>query len=835
MRECVLHSQLITLKNSLTTFARFIAIHPSSMNTPHAPRATSRASPLVFYISRFTSHVTRHPSLVPCATLLLAFFLRVYRLADKNIWWDEGWSIWLAKQDFIAIALRTAMDEHPPLHYWMLKIWIALFGSSAYAGRYLSVAFGVLTVALIYRIGKRVGGSWVGILAAFILAISRFHIWWSQDIKNYTPSIFFAFLAIWFAMALIADGKSQLANGKSIRVRYWLYGICYSLFATLAIFTHYLAALVLLALNVYALIVILSEAENLTNVNSETLRSAQGDKPNSTLPLPRSRVPLLTWLVSNGLAVALFAPWLNLYLQNAQSWVAQPGFDFGTFLKLVATVLPLGVTTDIDNYFWLVIAFTTLALLSVISGLWSVVRKNSRHPLPTADHPLLFALIVLLPSLLLYALSLTPAAIFAPKIQARYLVILAPAYAILLALGINFLSRFSRTFASLALLFLSASTAFVLRDYYAERRLTDEYATLANNVNAFARQGDLVLLDTDREWPTFLYYLRARLDWLGVPNGAAMTDSDADLLVRRALNRNGAIWLVTIPDVLATDPQKILETRLARALPKRFDRTYGDKRIALYAPDLRDLTQVTQDSFSPQYKFNSGDLLGFDLPIREAKAGDTVRVVTYWNAPRETQVGIVLGQVSVTEKIGTGERVRVESALLLPPDAAGELPLAVNQNEIARIRVEPRTTSGSVATIAHRTDYRLGDAIHLVGYDLPITTYRGGDQVQIILYWLTDAPIGQNYVVFAHLLGNEFNAAQTNFLWGQLDRMPSLPVTAWLPNQTVADSYRVPIAPNAPAGKYKIEIGMYDAVTGARLKLSNGLDSIILTEIEIVR
>ena len=68
------------------------------------------------------------------ATVLVAFFLRVYRLADKNIWWDEGWSLWLAKQDLGWIALRTAADEHPPLHYWMLHFWDAVAGWNAFAG-----------------------------------------------------------------------------------------------------------------------------------------------------------------------------------------------------------------------------------------------------------------------------------------------------------------------------------------------------------------------------------------------------------------------------------------------------------------------------------------------------------------------------------------------------------------------------------------------------------------------------------------------------------------------------------------------------------------------------
>ncbi len=144
-----------------------------------------------------------HPQLFAYATVLVAFFVRAYRLADKNIWWDEGWSVWLSQKDLAWIALRTAADEHPPLHYWFLHFWNFVAGTDAFAGRFVSLFFGVLTIALIYRIGKKVGGTWVGILAALFLAVARFHIWWSQDIKNYTPSIFFAFAAVWFGLEIL--------------------------------------------------------------------------------------------------------------------------------------------------------------------------------------------------------------------------------------------------------------------------------------------------------------------------------------------------------------------------------------------------------------------------------------------------------------------------------------------------------------------------------------------------------------------------------------------------------------------------------------------------------
>jgi len=773
-----------------------------------------------------------HPRLFAYATVLVAYFLRVYRLADKNVWWDEGWSIWLARQDLAAIALRTAADEHPPLHYWLLHFWNAFAGTDAFAGRFLSVAFGVLTVTLLYRIGARVGGAWLGALAALFLAIARFHIWWSQDIKNYTPSIFFAFAAVWFALRIL-DFRFQISDSPvrhpSLVTRHV---VLYALCAALALWTHYLAGLVLLALNVYALGVFIADKSKVINRKSN----------------------IANWLIANLAAAALFAPWLALYLRHAAAWTAAPTFDFALFLKLVATVLPLGVTTNIENYAALTMAFTALVVLGgfanskfkIQNSILSEAEESklgARAPsfeLRILNYELLFVLIVVLPPILIYLLSLTPVSFFAPKIQARYLLVLLPAYVILLALGIKFISRFGRPFAAFVLLFVFAANAFVLSDYYADRRLRDEYTTLANTLNAFARQGDLVLLDTDQEWPTFLYYLRAPLDWLGAPNGKAMDAGSAAALIQRARARHDAVWLVAIPDALATDPQRVLEARLARELPEQFEQTFGDKRLALYAAAPRDLMHVPPENFAPQFargaRVNDNlQLLGYDLPVREARAGDTLRLVTYWQARKPDVAQINAEQVEVP----AGERVRVQTNIAIPPQMSGDFAIGVSASELARVRVEPRAEIAPASSIAQPVDYRFGDAIHLVGYDLPATKFRAGASVPITLHWRADRPIETSYTVFVHLVGEQFNPAHSpgNPLWGQVDRIPrdgAYPTTAWLPNETVPDAYRVPIDTHAPAGTYKIEIGLYDPATGARLAADGGADSAMIAEIVVV-
>ncbi len=779
-----------------------------------------------------------HPRWFAYATVLVAFVLRAYRLADKNIWWDEGWSVWLSQKDLAWIALRTAADEHPPLHYWLLHFWNGLAGTSAFAGRFVSLAFGVLTVALLYRIGKRVGGAWLGVLAALLLAIARFHIWWSQDIKNYTPSIFFAFAAVWFMLDVIpalAGGARVASDREAVKqspFRHWgiasspssrlaMTIIGYALCAALALWTHYLAALVLIALNIYALLVLC----RLSFVNHRWLIGS-----------------LRNWFIANLIAAALFAPWLYLYLQNAASWSAAPPFDFTIFLKLVATVLPLGVTTNIDAYAALTIVFSALAAMGIFANSKLKILSSKSDPahfeLRILNYAWLFALIVVFPPLLVYALSLTPVSFFAPKIQARYLLVLSPAYVLLLAFGVKFLSRLARAFAVIAILVVIGASALVLNDYYAARRLTDDYATLANTINAFARQGDLVLLDTDQEWPTVLYYLRAPLDWLGVPNGKLMTTGDADTLVQRALNRNLAVWLVTNSDALATDPQKMIETQLARKLSKQYERAVGDKRLALYASDSRDWINVAPENFAPQYLRvesinHTLQLLGFDLPTREVNAGDTLRLVTYWRAtdPAMTNVRLT-GFITTTLQMPRGNILRYENDFVIPPDARGDFSLVVGNVELARINIAPRAELAPVHDMAHPTDFRLGEALHLAGYDLPQTKFRAGDTVPLILYWRADHPVEKNYTAFVHLVGAQFNPRQNNPLWGQMDRAPTPPTSAWLPRDLVPDVYSITLDATAPPGKYQIEIGMYDPATGTRLPTDQG-DRVIIAEIEV--
>ena len=117
--------------------------------------------------------------------ILLGFALRVLRLEFQPLWWDEGYSVWFATHPLPQLLALTAADIHPPLYYILLRGWIGAFGPGPIALRMFSVVVGVLAIPLIYVVARRLFTPRVGWLAAFLLAISPMHIYYSQEVRMY--------------------------------------------------------------------------------------------------------------------------------------------------------------------------------------------------------------------------------------------------------------------------------------------------------------------------------------------------------------------------------------------------------------------------------------------------------------------------------------------------------------------------------------------------------------------------------------------------------------------------------------------------------------------------
>jgi hypothetical protein len=165
--------------------------------------------------------------------------------------------------------------------------------------------------------------------------------------------------------------------------------------------------------------------------------------------------------------------------------------------------------------------------------------------------------------------------------------------------------------------------------------------------------------------------------------------------------------------------------------------------------------------------------------------------------------------------------------------------MMVNSNPIAHVQIRQRSQNALTAIdvdIENRLNVRFENGSQLLGYAIENETITAGEPLHLTLYWQTDIPITGTYKVFTHLLGEVWNAETGNFLWGQQDNEPvngKRPLSTWRTGELIVDSYAMPTALNGVNGRYTLEIGLYNPVTGIRLLTEDGSDHILLSPIEI--
>ena len=147
-------------------------------------------------ISRKQLAVSRWPMLV---VTLVGAWLRLTNLTYHSIWFDEAISIRWATSSvprIIEVSMTLVEDRLPPLYYLLLKWWVDLAGLSEFGLRYLSVVFGVLLIPSVYILGSRLFNRYVGLLAALLIALNPFLIWYSQEARMYALAVLLGTLGV---------------------------------------------------------------------------------------------------------------------------------------------------------------------------------------------------------------------------------------------------------------------------------------------------------------------------------------------------------------------------------------------------------------------------------------------------------------------------------------------------------------------------------------------------------------------------------------------------------------------------------------------------------------
>ncbi len=271
------------------------------------------------------ARVRRRELFVLGVILAFAWFLRIREAGRTPLWFDELFTLEVARRPLPELFRLLALDVHPPLPTLMVAGWVRLGGQHALWLKSLPLAIGLLTIASTWGFARRLFGSRAAILAAVLLTVHARHIYFSQELRSYGLLALATVLAGWAAWAWLE--KPGLATGAA-----WV------LAATLGLYTHYLSILVLWVLGIVVL-------------------ASMGDRVQRLRP----------WLLLQIPVAVLFAPQLRLLrrqlLLSQDHWLVHP---------------PWGELTNFARHvsygaIWLVPVL--LALLAV-----AIARRASRAP-----------------------------------------------------------------------------------------------------------------------------------------------------------------------------------------------------------------------------------------------------------------------------------------------------------------------------------------------------------------------------------------------------------------------------------------------------------------------
>jgi mannosyltransferase len=415
---------------------------------------------------RYRSRLHRRTALrlLLLGLILSAYAWRVHNLDKQSLWRDEVDSVYFALRHLPeTLAMFVQVGQNGALYFLALRPWLTVAGASEFALRYPSLCCGVLAVPLLWQVARKLmpstpslvsptqlaapfpdppsghsteektqtgnahtayspsdpdrelaqsesDRSWwdatIGsapLLAALFLAFNPYQLWYSQEGKMYTLVTSLALLTAWLWLRGIDDG------GWKPWVAYW------AVF-TIALYSHLLMILLFVLHFVWF-----------------------------AIAWPQSRHHWRGY----GLALAgLTLPYLPFLIWQWDLLLAddkRTGFNFTPVVELLRRVL-LDQTRGFmppDDLIWMApIFFLGLAGLLIGFVEIQVPAKDSLSQLTSVRRYLLIVSWLFVPLISIYALSLRQ-----PVFTPRYVIWIAPAAAMLLALGIQLLWRNSGALA----------------------------------------------------------------------------------------------------------------------------------------------------------------------------------------------------------------------------------------------------------------------------------------------------------------------------------------------------------------------------------------------------
>ncbi|MBI2954741.1 MAG: glycosyltransferase family 39 protein [Chloroflexi bacterium] len=756
--------------------------------------------------------------------VMLAFFLAIYRIDSQSLWWDETLSVSRARGDLaylltnkIIIFDTVTIDQHPPLYFLLLRLTTTAFGESEFALRFLSLAMILLSVPLLYQVGRQVWNRNAGFFSALAAAVSPFYVWYAQEARPYAQVVFLATLSTYLLLRLTRTRSARLLAG-------------YLLVTAALLATHYLTGALFFAQVLYLVF-------HMIQLKDVRVLGA------------------LFAICGVGLVLVLFeAPnSIGRYLTQSGSPLAV-GLD--SVVRDVAVTFSFGVTVN---------QFAVLPFAAVLAAL-AVGGNIFRTRVRPREGMLLLWISLVVPLLVIYLVSL-----YKSVYGTRYVIFLAPIYYLILGQGGAGLHRYHPALGMLLGLFVFGAGAYGSYDYLVvNNNYRQDHREAVRYIMDHARDSDAIVLDDQKIVTAFEYYYKGKALLYGVPSLPGLSSDQVSTEIHQIAARHPRIWLDESMSG-EIDPNDLVRRTLTERYYQLDSRvltgvTYSIG-LSLYSTTPYELSDLPADMVKRDVNFdNQLALLGYSLK-RQDRPGNRLDIDLYWRVRKDgLQRLAVFGQLVdgegnvwgsfdgepfkgffPTEWWSEGALIGDQRELWITPGAppgkytlrlgvrpleadGSRLPIRDNSNrvldEVAQIDdavTLDEVIDGDSDTLALPTRYgaSFGDQVTLLGGDsLSPLKASPGEKLDFRLFWRVQAGVPQDLDVQLSLQGTKGESVKNEIL----PISGAYPRSLWRQGQMIGAYYSLFIPAALPSGDYKLAMSVFPRGSATPLGVRLGLN-----------
>lgn len=391
-------------------------------------------------------HRAVHSWLLPLLIVFAVFAAAVLLLDDFPIQADGllsihtvGYTDEIPNVPDIIDRLINKSQQHVPGYFLTLFVWAEAVGWSPLALRLLTVFFGILSLALMYRLGRGCISKEAGLFSLVMLASLTFYNIWYLPIRMYTMFVAAELLLLWVYFRMLQ--RSQVRRWDYV----WLFLAC-----LVFINAHTFSLTVFVGLGLYHLLL-----------------------------APKTR----RWYGMTAaalLAVLVILPWFVILFQGAEYYASNPDRTYRALnpIEMTVNIVSLGTNANL--------LFAALLLLSVKQAL-------------DRDRLAIAFWVILIVAIALYAL-INLAVQVADPTRFRYFVSLFPLMILLMVKGLEQLKKWKFLTVGILLFWIASGLLYHRRvgpDFYVRSYDTIPIHLIERHLRDEFRAGDLVTGWTD--------------------------------------------------------------------------------------------------------------------------------------------------------------------------------------------------------------------------------------------------------------------------------------------------------------------------------------------------